>query len=83
MPLRPPPRRYLDVVVDRYVDWRNQCEYVRVAYDGWRQAGRGERSQAFAVYTTALEHEQRASDSYAAAMARAGSMRPLRSVHGL
>ena len=59
-------RRLGDAVIDLYVDWREQCSAVSLAYERWRGASKKDRASAFAAYNTALDREERASDVYAA-----------------
>ncbi len=59
-----------DALIDLYVDWREECASVRVAYEWWSDAEKGERAAAFAVYRAALDREERASDVYAELVGR-------------
>jgi len=59
-------RRVGDAVIDLYVDWREECSTVRLAYERWREASKEDRAGAFAAYNAALDREERASDIYAA-----------------
>jgi hypothetical protein len=54
-----------DALVDRYVDWREECSAVRVAYERWYQSDRRDSATAFAAYGAALDREERAGDAYA------------------
>jgi hypothetical protein len=54
-----------DALIDLYVDWREECWAVQVAYDRWREASKDDRAAAFAAYHAALDREERASDVYA------------------
>ena len=58
-------RNKFDELLERYIDWRNECEHVDVAYRDWCGAGPDERPLAFAVYEAALEREKAACDGYA------------------
>lgn len=42
---------------DSYVRWREACEEVRVAYERWGGADRGDRGLAFAAFCAALDRE--------------------------
>ena len=58
-------RRLGDALIDLYVDWREECSAVQLAYEGWREASKEDREAAFAAYNAALDREERASDIYA------------------
>jgi hypothetical protein len=60
-----------DDVVDAYVDWREQSQRVWLAYQAWSRTASGEARLRFAAYVAELDREHRASDAYAAAIARA------------
>jgi hypothetical protein len=60
-----------DALIDLYVEWREECSEVRLAYERWHQAARADRADAFAAYTAALDREERASDAYAAVIRQA------------
>lgn len=64
-------RRLGDALIDRYVDWREECVAVQLAYEGWRKASKDDRAAAFAAYSAALDREERASDAYAALIPQA------------
>ena len=38
-----------DALIDLYVEWREECSAVRVAYERWRDASKGESADAFAA----------------------------------
>jgi len=57
--------KLVDELMDRYVDWREQCMAVRSAYERWSHGPSAEREMAFARYTAALELEEYASREYA------------------
>ena len=59
-------RRLGDALIDLYVEWREECSEVHLAYERWHRAARADRTDAFAAYTAALDREERASDAYAA-----------------
>ena len=59
-------RRLGDAVIDLYVEWREECSAVRLAYERWREASKDDRAGAFAAYNAALDREERAGDIYAA-----------------
>ena len=55
----------LDELMDAYVDWREECNALRDAYDRWSTASPDERSLAFVAYRAALDLEEQASTVYA------------------
>jgi hypothetical protein len=59
-------RRVGDALIDLYVEWREECSSVELAYERWREASKDDREAAFAAYNAALDREERASDIYAA-----------------
>ena len=58
-------RRLGDALIDLYVEWREECSAVQLAYERWHRASRGDRAAAFAAYSAALDREERASNLYA------------------
>ena len=46
-----------DALVERYVEWREECSAVQFAYERWREASKEDRSGAFAAYSAALDRE--------------------------
>jgi hypothetical protein len=56
---------------EEYVEWREECSEVHLAYDHWREAATADRAHAFAAYSAALDREERASDAYAAVIRHA------------
>ena len=69
-------RRLGDALIDLYVDWREECSAVQLAYEGWREASDDGRDTAFAAYNAALDREERASDIYAALIRQATPAAP-------
>jgi hypothetical protein len=63
-------------MIDLYVEWREECSAVQLAYEGWREASTDERTAAFAAYNAALDREERASELYAALIRRATPAAP-------
>jgi hypothetical protein len=57
-------KRLADDMIDAYVDWREECAVVRLAYDGWTSAPTADAAVAFAVYKAALDREERAAEVY-------------------
>jgi hypothetical protein len=56
--------RLVDEVIDRYVDWREECETVRSGYEAWWSGAEEERTIRFAVYNMALDREEWAAGLY-------------------
>ena len=67
-------RRVGDALIDLYVEWREECSEVHLAYARWHRATRGDRAAAFAAYNAALDREERASDTYAALIRQATTL---------
>jgi hypothetical protein len=57
--------RAIDVALNAYVDWREECIHVWSAYDGWVNATRADSGLAFLAYLAALDREARAAEIYA------------------
>jgi hypothetical protein len=57
--------KLIDELMDRYVDWREQCIAVDSAYERWSHGPTAERGLAFAGYRAALDLEEHASLVYA------------------
>ena len=55
----------VDVLLEDYVSWREECAAVSSAYQRWAEAGRARRAQAYAEYATALDREELAAGVYA------------------
>jgi hypothetical protein len=55
----------VDALLERYVDWREECETVWQAYQRWADAERHERRVAHAGYLAALDREESAAHRYA------------------
>jgi hypothetical protein len=53
-----------DGVIDGYVDWREACAHIEVAYERWCRSERSDRHLAFAVYVAALDQEEHAARVY-------------------
>jgi hypothetical protein len=62
--------RFVDDAIEAYVDWREECAWVRTSYDRWTSSIDAEAAYAFTGYRAALEREERASDVYAECIAR-------------
>jgi hypothetical protein len=55
----------VDVLLEHYVAWRDECHAVWQAYQQWTDSDRGERPLAYAGYLAALEREEHAASTYA------------------
>jgi hypothetical protein len=60
----------IDELMDRYIDWREQCIAVENAYEGWSTGPADDRPLAFEAYRAALDLEEHASFVYADRIAR-------------
>jgi hypothetical protein len=58
-------RRSIDVLLELYVAWREECNAVQQAYQRWAGSDRGEGGLAYAWYVAALDGEERAARAYA------------------
>jgi hypothetical protein len=56
--------------MDAYVEWRNQCSAVWVAYSHWAAAGASDAELRYRAYAVALDQEERASEIYAGLIRR-------------
>ena len=54
----------VDVMLDRYVCWREECAAVQQAYKRWSVAARAEREPAYGRYLAAVTREERAAALY-------------------
>ena len=55
----------VDLALDAYVAWREECAAVRAAYLTWTWSGAGEAAPAFDAYAAALDREELAATLYA------------------
>jgi hypothetical protein len=55
----------VDVLLEDYVSWREECAAVWLAYQRWTAAGRARRAPAYAEYAAALDREESAARVYA------------------
>lgn len=67
-------RETVELAVDAYVAWREECVAVRTAYLVWRRAHAAEAALAFVAYEAALDREEVAAEAFAALMRRAGHL---------
>ena len=62
-------RRLRDEIIDLYLDWREEAAAVADAYALWADATGDERAGRFVAFTAAIDREEAAALSYAAAVA--------------
>lgn len=55
----------VDLALDAYMAWREQCAAVQAAYLTWRRTGAAEAALAFDAYAAALDREELAATLYA------------------
>ena len=60
-----------DDVLAAYVEWRSECDAVRVAYHKWLGARALDEPRAFDAYKAALDREESAAALFARGMRRA------------
>lgn len=70
-------RNTVQMAVDAYVAWRQECVAVRVTYLTWRRAGAADTADAFDAYESALCREEAAADVYAELIGRVGHVAEL------
>jgi hypothetical protein len=58
-------RRDVHKALDAYVEWRDACVAVQVAYGLWRSRRGSDRALAFYAYADALDREEHAANVYA------------------
>jgi len=58
-------RRQVNDAMDAYVEWRQRCAEVWLAYSNWAAARASTVSACYAAYTAAGDREERASQLYA------------------
>lgn len=54
----------VDMLLDRYVSWREDCAAVQQAYQRWSDAARVDREPAYGRYVAALRREEHAAALY-------------------
>jgi hypothetical protein len=62
--------RLVDEAIESYVEWREECATVGVAYRCWSGERGIERTMSFAAYAAALDREECAARVYADAVGR-------------
>jgi hypothetical protein len=55
----------VDLALDAYAAWREECAAVRAAYLTWTCGAAAEAAPAFGAYATALDREELAATLYA------------------
>ena len=55
----------IDVLMDLYCEWREECTGVHLAYARFCDVASAERTLAYAAYTAALDREGAACQCYA------------------
>ena len=65
-----------DSLIDLYVEWREECSAVWLAYERCRDASREDRAAAFVAYNAALDREEQAGNVYAALIRQATPLAP-------
>jgi hypothetical protein len=61
-------RRLADAVIDRYCEWREECEQVWTSDPGWSGDLRANSAMLFAAHHAAIDREECAADRYAEAL---------------
>ena len=54
----------VDEFVERYVEWREECETLDSTYRDWVRSNRPHRDLAFATYRSALDREEQAATRF-------------------
>jgi hypothetical protein len=67
-------RNTVELAVEAYVAWRDECVAVRTEYTAWRRARAAEAALAFDAYEAALDREEAAAEVYAELMVRVGHL---------
>jgi hypothetical protein len=62
-------RRLRDEIIDLYLDWREEASAVADAYARWTDATADDRAALFVAFTAAIDREEAAARTYAAALA--------------
>jgi hypothetical protein len=63
-----------DEIFDAYLAWRLACFEVWDAHASWAAAGKSEAALEFLAYSTALDAEERAAETYSELFAQAGDL---------
>ncbi len=58
------PDRHVDIFVESYVQWREECDALESAYQRSAESTPAERDLAFSVYRAALDREEEAASVY-------------------
>jgi hypothetical protein len=63
-------KRLVDDAMDAYVEWREECLGLVLAYRRWSDASSADSELAFAAYHAAVDREERAAAAYRDAIGR-------------
>jgi hypothetical protein len=66
-------QRVVDDAIRAYVDWREECETVRVAYHRWANGLAEDAAGARCGYHAALDRDEAAAEVYARCVRSIGS----------
>jgi hypothetical protein len=64
--------RLTDEAIERYVEWREECDAVRATYERSSRTAGVDRTMWFAAYNAALDREECAAGAFAASVRRLG-----------
>jgi hypothetical protein len=64
----------VDVFVESYVEWREECQSLEIAYARWARSKRAGRNLAFAAYRAALDREEKAAHVFGLVAAGLGGL---------
>jgi hypothetical protein len=67
-------RRLLKEATEAYVEWREQCSAVGVAYSHWATSRASDAARCYMAYSDALDREECASARYAGLILRIGEL---------
>src|SRR2546423_6299053 len=67
-------RRFVDELMDAYVDWRQECIAVSEAYGRWAATEATDAALAFGAYGAALDREEQAAQVYAERIRRVSDL---------
>jgi hypothetical protein len=62
--------RLADAFLEAYIDWRDECLIVEMAYERWQIEPHPDRAIAFAAYRAALDREEHAAGMFRERTAR-------------
>jgi hypothetical protein len=67
-------RALLGAAAVAHTQWQDECAAVRSEYRRWTASPAAQMAVAFRAYSAALDREERAADSYARLISRAGQV---------